>query len=324
MKNSIPTISVLLSTYNRDHLLEGFINDLFKQTFQDFELVILNNGSTDQTSQILKNFSNNHRIRIFDHKENLGCVGGYNFLLDNIKGEWFAMLGDDDRIEHHSFETMLKVLKDVDPQIDAITANAIDLNTGELSGFGLDKDQYLPIEKLITQTSGEFFGITKTKLLGNHRFNEKLNGEEDTFYFKLDAIAKRYYIHQPLKFFGNPEVKNITTELREFNAPVRTELYKELLTEPFYWEQLKKYVPNRYIARCLRGWFFLKLANEKKDADQYKNMLKGISIPFKYQIVKLMIGIANPGLLTGFYGFLKNSKFAGFISQFFVKKYSQI
>ena len=322
MKN--PKISVLLSTYNRHQLLDEFIEDLMKQTFKDFELVILNNGSTNETALILEKYKNNERIRIFEQKQNLGCAGGYNFLLDQIQGEWFAILGDDDRLKHHAFEMMLSKIESIDPTIDAITANTIDPVTGKFAGHGLDHDQYLPIQKIITKTSGEFFGLTKTKLLRGNRYNVELDGEEDTFYFKIDAIANRYYIHEGLQYYGRPEIETITKRGRKLNAPLRIHLYKELLKEPFYWEQLKKYTPQQYAARCLRGFFFLRLANEQEHAEAYSQMLELVPLGLKYRAIKTLVGTFNPSLLSSCYDLLGKNKLMQLASKVFVKRYSEI
>ena len=319
-----PKISVLLSTYNRHQLIDEFIEDLMKQTFSDFELVILNNGSTEETALVLEKYKSNKRVRIFEQKQNLGCAGGYNFLLDQIQGEWFAVLGDDDRLKHHAFEIMFSRIEEVDPTIDAITANTIDPVTGEFAGHGLDHDQYLSIQKIITQTSGEFFGLTKTKLLNGQRYNVELDGEEDTFYFKIDAIANRYYIHEGLQYCGRSEIETITKKGRKLNAPLRIHLYKELLKEPFYWEQLQKYAPQQYAARCLRGFFFLRLANEQSFAEQYNEMLKEVPLGFKYGAIKTLVGIINPSLLSSCYDLLGKNKLMQLASKVFVKRYSEI
>ena len=66
----MPQFSVLTSVYNGETYLEECVNSVLNQTFKDFEYIILNNGSTDNTAEILNRYTDS-RIRIF-HLENLG------------------------------------------------------------------------------------------------------------------------------------------------------------------------------------------------------------------------------------------------------------
>ena len=319
-----PKISVLLVTYNRADLIEECVENLLQQRYSDIEIILVNNGCTDHTAEVLRKYEGHEKIRLFTIPENRGWQYGYNFALDQIRGEWFALVGDDDKIMPEAFEEMLQVVQEVDPSIDAVTANSIDINTGQMGGFGLDRDQYLPLEKIIQQTSGEFFGITKTSLLGDKRFNENLPGDSDTFYYKIDAIANRYYIHKALKVWGTPAVSNESSKYRAHNLEHRISLYRELLNEEFYWQALKKYNPSQYIARCIRGLFFQKIGGEVEKAQQYFQMGKRVYTSPVRLFLLYVLHLSPSILLRKAYALMGMKMVGNNMSKLMIKRYTTI
>ena len=92
-----PLISVVVPTHNRVWLLEKAINSVLMQTERNFELIIVDDASTDQTSELLNNFIEiDTRIRVIKNKVALGGGGARNVGIFASKGEWVAFLDDDD------------------------------------------------------------------------------------------------------------------------------------------------------------------------------------------------------------------------------------
>ncbi|MBK8505596.1 MAG: glycosyltransferase family 2 protein [Saprospiraceae bacterium] len=177
-------VSILMVTYNRGVLIKNSIESLLNQTYKNIEIIIVDNGSTDNTSSVLQQYDApefSTIIRRFRLEENRNFTGGGNFALEQIKGEWFTFLDDDDIAFPHAIETMMRLPEKINSKINAITCNCINSSTGQFGGSGLKADQYLPLKKIVRRCKGEFWGITKTELLQNARFNENLIGYEDTF-----------------------------------------------------------------------------------------------------------------------------------------------
>jgi GT2 family glycosyltransferase len=87
-------VSVVTSVYNGEAYLEECVNSILNQTFQDFEYIILDNGSTDSTPEILDGYTDS-RIRIV-HQENLGIAGSLNKGVDLSNGDLILRLDADD------------------------------------------------------------------------------------------------------------------------------------------------------------------------------------------------------------------------------------
>ena len=92
-----PKISVILPTYNREDMLPRALDSILQQTFTDFELIVINDGSADKTQEILEEYAaKDQRIKIIKHEQNKGLVAGLNEGLERAKGEYIARMDDDD------------------------------------------------------------------------------------------------------------------------------------------------------------------------------------------------------------------------------------
>ena len=95
--NKNPTVSVIIPTYNRAHLVDRAIQSVLNQTYKDFELIIVDDGSTDNTEDIIKEFQKkDERIKYIRHEENRGGSAARNTGIKAAKGEYIAFLDSDD------------------------------------------------------------------------------------------------------------------------------------------------------------------------------------------------------------------------------------
>jgi len=88
-------VSVLIPTYNRAYIIREAIESALAQTFSDFEIVIVDDGSTDNTKGLIESLGS-EKIRYTRHEENLGCSAACNTAVANAQGEFVAFLDSDD------------------------------------------------------------------------------------------------------------------------------------------------------------------------------------------------------------------------------------
>ena len=94
-----PNISVVMLTYNREALVSRAIDSILRQTFTGFELIIVNNGSSDRSGEIADGYAaKDSRVRVI-HRERGNIGSGRNTGLDAAKGEYIAFIDDDDWCE---------------------------------------------------------------------------------------------------------------------------------------------------------------------------------------------------------------------------------
>lgn len=103
-------ISVVIPTYNRAELLYNSINSVLSQTFSDFELIVVDDCSPDNTSAVLGSFSDK-RLRVLRNSSNKGIAAVRNIGVTNSNGQYIAFLDDDDEWLPDKLEKQMKVLK---------------------------------------------------------------------------------------------------------------------------------------------------------------------------------------------------------------------
>jgi len=97
MPNNIemPKVTVLMSVYNGEKYLREAIDSILNQTFKNFEFLVINDGSTDSTAEILQSYQD-PRIKIINNEKNMGLTGSLNKGLKLAKGEYIARMDADD------------------------------------------------------------------------------------------------------------------------------------------------------------------------------------------------------------------------------------
>lgn len=105
-----PKISVIVPVYNVEQYLSRCIDSILAQTFIDFELLLIDDGSKDNSGNICDKYAEkDHRIRVF-HKENGGVSSARNIGIDNARGEWIYFSDSDDYVHRDIFYKLIEPL----------------------------------------------------------------------------------------------------------------------------------------------------------------------------------------------------------------------
>lgn len=116
MSLNSPDVTVLMSVYNGERYLEEAIESILGQTFQDFEFIIINDGSTDGTEEILTRYQQmDDRIRVYD-QENLGLIAALNMGCQLARGKYIARMDADDVSLPERFSRQLSYM-DAHPEV---------------------------------------------------------------------------------------------------------------------------------------------------------------------------------------------------------------
>jgi glycosyltransferase involved in cell wall biosynthesis len=119
-------VTVFIPTYNRARLLPHAIGSVLEQTFDDFELVVSDNASTDETPEVVASFDD-RRLEYVRQPENLGLLGNHNWFLERIDTDYALILPDDDLVYPNLLERTVAEL-DSRPRAGVVHAafNVID------------------------------------------------------------------------------------------------------------------------------------------------------------------------------------------------------
>lgn len=108
----VPLVSIGMPVFNGEEFLAESLASLLAQTYRDFELIVSDNGSTDQTVAIVEAFAkHDDRIRLVKQESNIGAVGNFNFLIFESHGKYFKWAAADDLCEPTFLEECVSKLE---------------------------------------------------------------------------------------------------------------------------------------------------------------------------------------------------------------------
>lgn len=181
----MPLISVIVPVYNVERYLNSCVDSILSQTFVDFELLLINDGSNDSSGTICDKYAaKDSRVRVF-HKKNKGVSSARNIGLDNAIGEWIAFVDSDDYIKSDYLYSMItqsdadlimnsfQIIDNVQ-KFDNVVSNSY-YERNEIKSF---LSKYIWSANFLTPWCKLF----KRELVGNIRFNTKLSYAEDTIF----------------------------------------------------------------------------------------------------------------------------------------------
>jgi glycosyltransferase involved in cell wall biosynthesis len=289
----MPTLSIIVPAYNVEKYVEDCIRSIMASTYTDFEILLVNDGSTDNTGAICdrlaKEFS---QIRVF-HAENGGVSKARNLGLDYAQGKYIGFVDSDDMVSPQMFEVLVEAMESKDVQLACCTYWSSKRNDSLL--WKVDVYHITIADKLETarRLCNMAYSIVVWNKLFNRdiiekngiRFREDCRIAEDVFftmdYFKHvnhGAFVERqlyFYIVTDGSIMNNWSTKKIGTQ---YTASPRAERYRAEVLESVSPElaQKAKYSAVMYYQRVLR-----RLKNPEKNfireaqkyTRQYKNLL---------------------------------------------------
>ena len=117
----MPKVSVVVPVYNAEKYIDRCIDSILSQTFEDFELILVDDGSPDKSGKICDNYAaKDNRVKVI-HKQNGGVSTARNVGIENSTGEYIMFVDSDDYIDNQMLEVLLqKTSDDVEMVISSI------------------------------------------------------------------------------------------------------------------------------------------------------------------------------------------------------------
>lgn len=129
----MPKLSIIVPIYNVEEYLENCINSILNQTFKDFELILVNDGSPDNSLEICYIYKEkDNRIKVID-KENGGVSSARNAGIDIALGDYIAFVDPDDDIEYNMYEELIKTIEQHNVDMVICSLKYINLINGTIS-----------------------------------------------------------------------------------------------------------------------------------------------------------------------------------------------
>ncbi len=171
-----PAVSVIMPTYNQAKFIRRAIASLHGQSFSNWELIIINDGSTDNTEDILEEYLLDERVRYYQNKRNAGLGASLNLGIAKANAAYIAYLPSDDVMYKNHLQSLYEALLQ---NTNAVVAYSSVRHHYNRTADGIVNDQWLQLVQAMHKKTGELW--TERKELEsddlNHLFWSKLSGE---------------------------------------------------------------------------------------------------------------------------------------------------
>lgn len=288
-----PLISVIVPVFNAQNWLKECVSSVLCQTFCDWELILIDDGSTDSSGNLCEEYaSSDNRIRVF-HKSNEGVSSARNYGLEKALGEWVIFLDSDDF--WLSQDTLSVLISTATANIvDVVRGNytPVDMNGNILPGNGIKRKQEYCGRILNSGiflkecVAGEYFSVLwliRKKCIGNLRINKSQVFLEDMRFLmeltfqplKCIYIDFPFYAYRKYDSIGssNPNIKRLGDSFGMCD---------------FFWNLAKKQCPDtEYHTICLRNSVMMYCWTIRTVADEnYFNQCDDIIAKFKLKTLR--------------------------------------
>jgi len=229
--------SIITPTYNRGYLIERAIKSVLNQSYQNFEMIIVDDGSTDNTDEIVSKYLYDTRIRYVKATQNGGVNKARNVGLDIISdsSDWITFLDSDDEFISNALENMLQTIKRENGikyfRFPVIYLNGKTVSNLKLVNSTASFKRYLSI----IDNCGEWVVTLKREVIDEgFVYEDRVNGSESIAYMRLSkkeevyfdkSVVRIYHIdnegisrdnNRGTSFYEN-QLKSITILLDEFS-----------------------------------------------------------------------------------------------------------
>ncbi len=288
MKNlSEDFVSVALAVYNGEKFLPQLLASLQYQTIQPLELVVLDDGSTDTSVEIIESFTLSFEKKIFSNDINMGPVFTFKKLTGLCKGNFIAFCDQDDIWLPHKIEQLLFAIKKINSETPAVAFSDLSiideedklvhnsffkLRSTKPDNFSLDD---LLFENIVTGCASVI-----NKAMVNELDKMPLNVMMHDHWMALISYSfgKHAFINQPLVLYrahGSSVtdkqkasyLKNFVNQLKNKHTYLQKNIQQAIEFKKLYADQLsKKHLKtlNNFIALKQRSFFYKRFARDKK------------------------------------------------------------
>ena len=224
-----PLISIAIPAYNCDRYIAYSIQSVLSQTFEDWELILLNDGSTDHTSEIMQSYAKrDRRIRVIDGNKNCGLIRRLNQSVALARGKYYARMDGDDIMHPERLKTQISyLLAHPDVNVLGSTAYAIDENNIITA--------YLDCAEFPNPARGHGFihpsVMASTEWFRRNPYSENYNRIEDyELWLRAFSHSKYYVIQLPLIFYRDSGTttprKYLATHISALKIAFSSHLYE--------------------------------------------------------------------------------------------------
>lgn len=237
-------LSIIVPVYNGEKYINQTVDSILAQTFKDFELILINDGSTDRTREILEKCKEkDKRLRVI-HQENSGPGAARNVGIREARGEYIGFVDGDDMVAKTMYETLTeKTIEDVEMVMCAYkekgsayenTVRATLPDNTKL--FQKDIEEKI-ISTFIKNENHGFFALwnkiyKRNFIVDNEIFIEEDRRQGEDWWFNIRVFCKLHtyiYINEPLYYYVRQNPQSLMNSYNEKNIDYLNRGYEQIL-----------------------------------------------------------------------------------------------
>lgn len=197
-----PVVSVIIPNYNSEFYIEKAIRSVLEQSLKDFELLVIDDCSTDSSLEIIQKIAESHsNIKLIALPQNAGVARARNVGLENAKGKYIVFMDSDDLMMGDRLKDTVEIFEE-DQEINMVFGSYIAIDeAGEFLNRELFFPDYLNNDNILLHELKRNYlwtglGAIRREIAEKYRFDETLPSSEDYDYFlKLVYDGYQYYFH---------------------------------------------------------------------------------------------------------------------------------
>ena len=202
-----PTVSVVIPTYNRADVLPRAIESVFEQTFQDFEIVVVDDGSTDDTETVVASYDDERLTYI--RQPNQGANAARNRGIERARGSYVSFLDSDDELLPSHLARIVDTVSESDPEVGGVCTSYRIVDSVRGTRLKSVPHGRITLADLASDNViGGFTGVTfrRDVIESIGELDEELEAYQDVDYFVrvlkqfdiigIDEVLARYHVHR--------------------------------------------------------------------------------------------------------------------------------
>lgn len=252
-------VSIIVPIYNSEAKLERCINSILSQSFSNYELILVNDGSKDSSFSICNKFATIDRRIIVLNQKNSGVSAARNLGLSVANGKYILFVDADDYIGSNFIESLIKSQS---LSADIIVSGYVEINKGKEIPVNVNAPQKFTLQDLKAKydsykiSNSVWAKLYKRSLIGNIKFDVKISMGEDLI-FNLDYYRKCknfVCIHSNEYFYDCTNSKSSTHNFKMEHFRCHKEIYQK--------EKMFKYGELKFCSDKTDLFFFIDCTND--------------------------------------------------------------
>lgn len=284
-------IAVIVPLYNVEEYLPRCIDSILNQSFSDFRLILINDGSTDRSGDICDEYKEkDNRIKVI-HQENMGISMARNNGIENVKEDYVTFVDSDDYIHRDMLKILYRTLNKYKGDISVcqfeLSYEDIRIEDEELENHSITKNNRQAVDMIVGESNVNMIvpwgKLYKRRLFENIKYPEGKYHEDEFVTYKLIYKAKKVVINTEELYYYTQRKQSITGSTYNSKRLVKLEALKEAID--FFKDHDEKELESRarlrYLMNIQIGYY--KVKYEMSDQQDTLRKLKSeYDLEYKY------------------------------------------